>query len=99
MFAVRSRKPVDGHPALGPGQRRAGAVVDAVTEGDVLAGVGPVDVELVRVLEQPRVAVARPGGEHQRAPGRDVDAAERGAHPAPCGTAPAAGSRAAASPR
>ena len=50
---------VEGHPALGPGERRSGARVDAVAERDVLPGVGAVDVELVRVLEHPGVAVGR----------------------------------------
>ena len=44
---------VDGDPALGAGQRRAGAGVDAVPEGDVLTGVDAVDVELVRASRRP----------------------------------------------
>ena len=90
---------VERDPTLGPGQRRAGARVDAVPEADVLAGVRPVDVELVRVLEHPRVAVAGTGGEHDRAAGGDVDAGERRCGRGPSGTACAAGSRAGASPR
>ena len=68
---------VDGDPALGPGQVGAGAVMDAVAEGDVVLGVGAVDVELVRVLEQARVPVGRPGQQQHRAAGGDVDAGDR----------------------
>ena len=46
-------EPVERDPTLGPGERRAGARVDAVPEADVLAGVGPLDVELVRVRRTP----------------------------------------------
>ena len=47
----------DADPALGPGERRARAGVDAVAERDVLAGVDAVGVELVGALEAARVAV------------------------------------------
>ena len=39
---------LEADPALGPGQRAAGAGVDAAPERDVGLGVGPVDAELVR---------------------------------------------------
>ena len=67
---------LEAHPALGPGQRAAGAGVDAAPEGDVGLGVGPIDVELGRALEAPRVAVGRAVEQHHRGAGRDVDAAD-----------------------
>ena len=45
---------LDGDAALGPGERRARAGVDAAAEREVLAGVGALDVELGRVLEVAR---------------------------------------------
>src|ERR1700722_18177341 len=55
------KQALEDHASLGPGQRRARAGVDAGPERDVLADVGPVDVELVGALELARVAAGRPG--------------------------------------
>ena len=41
-------------------------------------GVGPVDAELGRALEAPRIAVGRAVEQHHRRAGRDVDAADGG---------------------
>src|SRR5438445_4141216 len=48
---------VEGDATLGAGERCARAGVNAEAEGQMLAGVRPVDVELVWVLEEPGVSV------------------------------------------
>ena len=58
------------------GERRAGARVDAVTEGHVLARVDAVDPELVGVVEAARVAVGGAVHHHERGSGRELDAAD-----------------------
>ena len=68
---------LEADPALGPGERAAGAGVGAAPEGDVGLGVGPVDAELVRALEAPGVAVGGAVEQHHRRAGLDVDAADR----------------------
>ena len=90
---------IDRDPALGAGEWRAGTGVDAVPEGNVLARVPAVDVELVGIGEHPRIAVARARYEHQRAPGRDVHAGELGPDTRPCGTGSGVGSPSAVSPQ
>ena len=42
---------LEADPRLGPGQRRAGARVGAVAEGEMLAGAGAVGNELTGTLE------------------------------------------------
>src|ERR1700722_20222685 len=71
-------EPVDGDPALGSRQRRSGTPVDAVPEGDVLSTGRAVDVELVGMVEYPRVPIAGAGDQHQLCAGRDVDIPELG---------------------
>src|SRR5262249_2858219 len=57
---------------LGPRQRRAKAVMDAVPERHVLAGVGPGEGELVgRRPPPPRGAGRRPAAREHEAAGRD----------------------------
>ena len=67
---------LEADPALGAGQRTAGAGVGAPAEGDVGGGVRAVDAELVRALEPAGVAVGGAVEEHQRRAGRDLDAAD-----------------------
>ncbi len=57
MSAMRSRMRSKADARLGPGERRAGAGVDAEAEPEVLAAVHTVEAELGRVLELARVAV------------------------------------------
>ena len=59
------------------GEHVAQAVVDAEAEGQVLAGVGAVDVERLAVLEARLVAVGRAHEQQDVRPGRDGDAADR----------------------
>src|SRR5947209_16088304 len=47
----------------------------------MLAGIGSVDVELVRVLEEARIPVGRSRQEQDAGPSRDVDTGERRALP------------------
>ena len=54
-------------------KRPSGAGVRTAPEGQVHLGVGTVDPELVRALEQPGVAVGRPVEEHDGRAGGDVD--------------------------
>ena len=70
-----AREPLDGRAALGPGQRRAGAGVDAAAKRDVLAGVGPGRIEHVRVLEAARSRFAAPFSNISVVPAGHVDAA------------------------
>src|SRR5437588_10317369 len=72
---------VEGDPTLGPSERRACAGVDAEAEAEVLAGIAPVDVELVGILEEPWVTVGRAREQEHAGAGGDVDAGERGAGP------------------
>ena len=65
---------------LGPRERRAGAAVDAGAERQVLAPVGPVEAELVRVVEVARVATGGVGHHEHGGPRREVDPAHRRAH-------------------
>jgi hypothetical protein len=55
--------------------------VDAPPEGQVLPGVGAVDVERARLREPAGVTVGGPVEHHQRRAGRDVDAAHLGRDP------------------
>src|SRR6185437_12667610 len=59
---------------LQPGQRGAETVVDAEREGQVPAGIRPVDPELVGLLEDRRVAVGTADG-HDDGPARSDHAA------------------------
>ena len=52
--------PLDRDSSFGPGQRRAGAEVDAVAEREVFAGVGPVGEELGGAVELAGVRLAAP---------------------------------------
>ena len=70
-------QPVDRDPPLGAGEVSARAVVGALPERQVVAGVGTGDVELGRVLEPAGIAVGRPRQEQHRAPGGDGDARHR----------------------
>ena len=90
---------LEADPALDPGERAAGAGVGAAPEGDVGLGVGPVDAELGRALEAPRVAVGGAVEQHHRGAGRDVDAADARWCAGPGGSRSSPGSRCAAPPR
>ena len=68
---------LDADAGLGAGERRAGARVDAVSEREVLARVGAVDVELGGVVEVARIAVRGAVEHHHGRARRDVDAADR----------------------
>ena len=68
----------DGDPPLVAHERRARAGVDAATERQVLAGVGPVDAEILWALETATIPVGGRQEHHQAAAGGDLDADERG---------------------
>src|SRR3954468_12676948 len=68
---------LDADAALGARERPTGARVDAAPERDVLLRVGPVDPELGRALEPPRIAVGGAVEQHHRRARGDVDAADR----------------------
>ena len=59
--------PVERDSSLRSSQRRARAGVVAASESHVLANVGAVYPEGVKILELPRVAIACPGQQHHRA--------------------------------
>src|SRR5581483_6590664 len=61
---------------LPPRERRAEAVVRADAEGEVLARLLAVEVELLGTLEAPRVTVARAVAEVDDGAGRDRDPVE-----------------------
>src|SRR6476646_11429190 len=71
----------EADPGLGAGQRRAGAAVDAATEGEVLAGVLAFGVERVGIFEAAWVAIGGPVEHHQRAAGADGFVADGRRHP------------------
>ena len=66
---------LEHHTGLHPGHRGAETEVDPLAEGDVAAGVVPMDVEPIRVCEASRIAVRRGEQQVHRRPGGDVDAA------------------------
>ena len=67
---------VEADPPLGPGQGATGTGVGTPAEGHVCPGVGPVHVELRRVLEAPGIAVGGAVQQHDRCAGRNVHAAD-----------------------
>src|SRR5262249_58334191 len=69
-------EPFDADTGLGPSQGSTRAGVDAEPEGQVLADVRPVEVELGRALEPARVTVGGTVEHHQGGAGRDVDPAD-----------------------
>ena len=88
MSLVRSRKRSIVTTALGPGEGRTGARVDAVPERDVLTGVRAVEPELGGVVELARVAVRGAVEHHHGGAGREVDAADGRRRPATAGSRP-----------
>ncbi len=68
---------LEADAGLGPRERRARAGVDAEPEPEVLAAVHPVEAELVRIVELPRVVVRGAVEHHHGGAGREVDAADR----------------------
>ena len=77
MSAVRSSSRSILTLPLHAGERPAGADVDPVAEGQVLAGVLAVEPELVRMVELAGIAVGRTVEDHHRGPGRDVHPGDR----------------------
>jgi hypothetical protein len=67
---------LDGDAGLQPGQRGAEAVVHAEREGQVPAGIGPVNPEPVGLVEDPRLAVGAADGQEDGPARRDHAAAD-----------------------
>src|SRR6185503_15030531 len=66
------------HATLDSGQRTAVAAVRAAREGDILAGVLPIDWQFGRALEALGVPIRGAGQQHHGGACRQLDPAERG---------------------
>ena len=72
IVATRSSSTLNAHPRLEPGEARAGADVRTTAERHVGAGVGPIESELVRVVEHRFVTVRRQEAERDLVAGAEL---------------------------